>query len=68
MVIVSVGSPLAQALIEQGLVPKECGDIVLEMPVDGLVKLKYEVWVTNVDLLKLSRAFQRAHDLMNPEE
>lgn len=53
------GSALSRALIAEGLVPEECGDIEISMPVDGAVVLKYVVFVRNVDMLKLSRAFKR---------
>lgn len=57
---ITASSLLAACLIEEGLVPKECGDIDLEIPVDGAVRLIYRVFVDEVDLEKLSRAFAKA--------
>jgi len=53
-------SLLAACLIEEGLVPKECSDIDLEMPADGVTRLIYRVFVEDVDLAKLGRAFSKA--------
>ncbi len=57
---IQAASLLAACLIEEGLVPKECGDIDLEMPVDGAVRLIYRVFVDDVDLAKMGRAFAKA--------
>jgi hypothetical protein len=55
---------LSQALVEEGLVPKECRDIEILLPVGGAVMLRYEVYVEIVDLEHLARAFKRAHELL----
>ena len=54
---------LATALIEEALVPEECGDIEILRPVNGAVTLSYRVFVRVEDLGRLSRAFARAATL-----
>lgn len=56
-------SALSQALVEEGLVPEECGDIEISLPVDGVVTLTYRVFVRVVDMEKLGRAFAKAAQL-----
>jgi hypothetical protein len=63
----SASSLLAACLIKQGLVPKECGDIDIEMPVDGAVRIIYRVFVDEVDLEKLGKAFTEASTGVWPE-
>lgn len=53
------GNALALALEPEGLLPKECLDVELLMPVDGALTLRYSVLVTQDDLPKLIRAFER---------
>jgi hypothetical protein len=55
-----IGGPLVDALIKEGLVPEECGDIEILMPINGAIVLSYRVFVRDVDLIKLSRAFAAA--------
>lgn len=50
------GHSLGLALAAEGLLPKECVNVELHMPVDGVVRLRYEVNVITEDLPKLARA------------
>lgn len=51
---------LYQALKEEGFdLPRECGDVYLVMPVDGVYQLKYTVNLTPEDLIKIGRALAR---------
>jgi hypothetical protein len=55
-----IGTALYQALKDEGFdLPAECGDVVLEMPVNGVFRLRYEVLVMGEDLVKLGRALAR---------
>ena len=58
---------LSQALIEEGLVPKECGDIQIHLGVDQAVRLKYEVFIDVTDLAALSRAFAKVAERLATE-
>ncbi|HXK40231.1 MAG TPA: hypothetical protein VJ837_05350 [Candidatus Paceibacterota bacterium] len=56
------GIELYRALLAEGFeLPKECGDINLLMPVDGIfqLQLNYIVNVSGDDLAKLGRALAR---------
>jgi hypothetical protein len=53
------GNALALALQPEGLLPAECRDVSLQMPVDGALTIKYEVNVTEEDVPKLIRALHR---------
>lgn len=59
---VAVNSPtsLYDALkAEDFLLPDECGDVHLVMPVDGVYQLHYTVNLTDTDLVKVGRALAR---------
>lgn len=60
MTRIQASSLLAACLIEEGLVPKQCGDIDIEISVDGAVRIIYRVFVEDVDMEKLGRAFAKA--------
>jgi hypothetical protein len=48
---------LYQALKDEGFnLPPECGDILLEIPVDGLIRLHFVQNLTGEDLAKFGRA------------
>ena len=54
------GTPLYRCLVAEGfIVPPECGDVELHMPVDGLLQLKYVENVTEERLGMLGRALVR---------
>jgi hypothetical protein len=54
------GTNLYHALLAEGFeLPKECGDVSLLMPVDGVLQLHYTVNVLGDDLAKLGRALTR---------
>lgn len=54
------GTALYHALLAEGFeLPKECGDMQLTLPVDGIFQLHYTVSVTGEDLVKLGRALAR---------
>jgi hypothetical protein len=54
------GTMLYHALLAEGFeLPKECGDMQLLMPVDGVFQLHYTVNVLGSDLAKLGRALAR---------
>lgn len=51
---------LYEALKAEGFVlPDECGDIHLVMPVDGVFRLEYSVMLTGKSLEQLGRALAR---------
>jgi hypothetical protein len=50
------GSSLGTALAREGLLPPECAEVTLEMPVDGLFQIRYVVNVREEDIPKLARA------------
>lgn len=63
------GFALGQALSKEGLLPKECHDVSLEMPVDGVIRLHFSVNVMTEDLPKLARALlsldrERTHEVI----
>lgn len=49
----SVGS----VLVKRGLVPNNCYNAEILIAVNGAMSIRYEVYVTGDDLLKLSDAF-----------
>lgn len=54
------GTDLYRALLAEGFeLPKNCGDIILEFPVDGVTILVYRVMMQGEDLQKLGRALVR---------
>lgn len=54
------GYGIYKALQLEGFdLPKECADVRLLMPVDGVMQLQMEVNLTNDDLEKLGRALVR---------
>jgi hypothetical protein len=51
---------LGEALIAEGFpLPKECRNVRLLAPIDGVVVLRYDCFVTGDDLAVLARAFTR---------
>jgi hypothetical protein len=51
---------LYNALKAEGFeLPKNCGDVQLEMPVDGVFVMVYRVMLDQEDLMKLGRALAR---------
>ena len=55
----TVGSDLYRALKRVGFpLPEECGDVLLEMRADGLMQLKYSIFVWGEQLVKLSQALR----------
>lgn len=57
-----VNSPptLYNALLAEGFeLPKECSDVQLLMPVDGVYQLHYTVMLHGEDLAKLGRALAK---------
>ena len=50
------GLELGAALNKEGLLPPECREVSLHMPIDGVIVLRYEVSVREEDVLKLARA------------
>ena len=51
---------LYQALKDEGFVlPDECGDVTLTMPVDGILQLHYHINLTDVTLAQVGRALAR---------
>jgi len=46
-----------EALKKEGFnLPPECGDILMEIPVDGIIRLHFVQNLTNEDLVKFGRA------------
>jgi hypothetical protein len=55
-----VGPTLFQALLAEGFtLPKNCGDVELVIPVDGVVALKYTELMSGERLALLGRALIR---------
>ena len=51
---------LYQALKAEGFpLPEECGDVQLDMPVDGLFRLHYTIMLNSEQVAALGRAMQR---------
>lgn len=57
MAVFSVHPTFVEALQEEGLLPAECGDIVVTFPVDGVVQMRYTV---NLDLKAFTRALTKS--------
>lgn len=54
------GYNLYQALKDEGYVlPPECGDVEMRLPVDGLIQLAYIVNLTDESLAQFGRALVR---------
>lgn len=51
---------LYEALKAEGFVlPDECGDVALELPVDGLAQLVVRINMTDTNIGQIGRALQR---------
>lgn len=50
------GRQLGEALVKEGLVPGNCADVELLMPVDGAVTLRCNLLIDEADIHKLLRA------------
>ena len=54
------GTALHRALQAEGFdLPANCGDVELEMPVDGVMILRYRIILDDMQLEKLARALSR---------
>ena len=53
------GHELGRELVAEGLLPENCMDVTLFIPVNGGLALRYEVQVTDVELAKIARAIER---------
>jgi len=54
---------LYQALKAEGYeLPEECADVTLLLPVDGPIQLNFICNITDVNLMKLGKAFIRLAD------
>ena len=54
------GTVLYHALLAEGFdLPPNCGDIEMELPVDGLIRLKYVENLSGERLAQFGRALQR---------
>lgn len=57
------GTNLYRALLDEGFsLPENCGDVMLEMPVNGRIQLHCAIHVSGEDLAKLGRALARLGD------
>jgi len=53
------GTPLYVALKKVGFpLPENCGDVELEMPVDGVMTLRYRIMLDDHQLEKLAEALK----------
>lgn len=58
-----------KALKAEGFeLPKECADVNLVFPVDGVLMIKYDCFVTHEDLAKIGRAMIRMAEEVKSEE
>ena len=63
------GLDLLNALKEEGFeLPPLCGDIILEMPVDGVVRLHYSEMLSGERLAQFSRALVKLGDKWKESE
>lgn len=54
------GTNLYRALLAEGFeLPKNCGDVEMELPVAGAIILRYRVFLDGEDLQKVGRALER---------
>lgn len=60
------GNELGKYLIEEGVLPPQCRNVELLLPVDGALALRYEVFVTAEDLPKLARCLVRLGESATP--
>ena len=56
------GNELGRLLFEEGLIPPECVDVEILVPVDGIFRIRYTVNLLKEDLSKLGRALKRLGD------
>lgn len=54
-----IGNSVIEAFIAEDLVPRECVDIELLMPADGMFQLRYTVAVDDERIARLIKAFAR---------
>lgn len=55
-----IGNDLYQALKDEGFIlPDECGDVEMRLPVDGVIQLAYIVNLTDERLAQFGRALVR---------
>jgi len=57
---IPLGDPLRSALEAEGLVPRDCRQLELVIPTDGLLVLRYEVALPVDVWAQLARAFTAA--------
>lgn len=53
------GYRLGKILADMGVLPDECADVEMLIPVDGVLRLRYTVNVTQEDARKLAEAFEK---------
>jgi hypothetical protein len=54
------GTDLYHALLDEGFqLPDDCGDIWLQMPVDGILRLHFTILISGDNLVKLGRALAK---------
>jgi len=55
---------LYKALKDEGFnLPPECGDILMEIPVDGVIRLHFVQTLTHDDLIKFGRALTKLGEM-----
>lgn len=53
------GADLGKELYDEGLLPVECVNVELGVPVDGLIQVKFTCNLTGENLVKFARAMAR---------
>jgi hypothetical protein len=66
--MLTASDPLVEALISEGVVPKECREVDLIARASAVLELRYTIFVTDLDLDKLGRAFALAAQIQRDRE
>lgn len=61
-IVITATREIEDALVAEGLVPEKCSQVDLLMPADGIVSLRYTVFVEGEAWARLARAFSRIAD------
>lgn len=54
---IRISNSVVKQLQENGFLPKDCANVLLDIPANGAMKIIFEVWVTDEHLKQLGGAF-----------
>jgi hypothetical protein len=54
-------------LVQEGVLPPNCGNVELHIPVDGALVLRCDILVQDEDVPKILRAWQRLRRIVPPK-